>query len=158
MKIPISVLVLIHNLNREVLLIERADRPDFWQSVTGSLDQLDEPLEEAAIREIAEETGIDVHSLASGALQNLHHHVEYEIYPSWRYRYPPGVVRNTEHWFALSVAPDIPIRLAPREHLRYLWLPYKEAAQKCFSQSNRDVILQFFAEPGLLPKHIVRKD
>lgn len=150
MKIPISVLVLIHNLNRDVLLIERADRPDFWQSVTGSLDSPDEPLEAAAIREVAEETGIDVHALPKDALQNLHYQVEYEIYPKWRHRYPPGVERNQENWFALQVPADITIRLAPREHVNYVWLPYEEAAEKCFSHSNRDAILKFFTEPDFL--------
>lgn len=150
LKIPISVLVLIHNLNRDVLLIERADRPDFWQSVTGSLDSPDESLEAAAIREVAEETGIDVHALPKGALQNLHHQVEYEIYPKWRHRYPPGVEHNQEHWFALQVPVDITVRLSPREHLNYIWLPYEEAAEKCFSHTNRDAILKFFTEPHFL--------
>ena len=144
LKIPISVLVLIHNGNRDVLLLERADRPGFWQSVTGSLDFVDEPLENAAIREVAEETGIDINSLPSGSLQNLHHAVQYEIYPGWRHRYPPGVERNTEHWFALEAPSTSTIRLAPREHLQYVWLPYQEAAQKCFSHTNRDAILQFY--------------
>ncbi len=150
LKIPISVLVLIHNRNREVLLLERADRPGFWQSVTGSLDFIDEPFESAAIREAAEETGIDVHALPLGSLQNLHHAVQYEIYPGWRHRYPPGVERNTEHWFALEVPTDAPIRLAPREHLQYVWLPYQEAAQKCFSHTNRDAILKFYNDPPKL--------
>ncbi len=144
LKIPISVLVLIHNRNREVLLLERADRPGFWQSVTGSLDLIDEPLESAAIREVAEETGIDIRALPLGSLQNLHHGVQYEIYPGWRHRYPPGVERNMEHWFALEVPARTPIQLAPREHLQYVWLPYQEAAQKCFSHTNRDAILQFY--------------
>jgi dATP pyrophosphohydrolase len=150
LKIPISVLVLIHNRNREVLLLERADRPGFWQSVTGSLDLIDEPFESAAIREVAEETGIDVHALPLGSLQNLHHAVQYEIYPGWRHRYPPGVERNTEHWFALEVPADASIRLAPREHLQYVWLPYQEAAQKCFSHTNRDAILKFYNDPSEL--------
>ncbi len=150
LKIPISVLVLIHNRNREVLLLERADRPGFWQSVTGSLDLIDEPLENAAIREVAEETGIDIQALPLGSLQNLHHAVEYEIYPGWRHRYPLGVERNTEHWFALEVPVLTPVRLAPREHLQYLWLPYQEAAQKCFSHTNRDAILQFYNDPSKL--------
>ena len=147
LKIPISVLVLIHNLNREVLLIERADRPDFWQSVTGSLDSPSESLEGAAVREVAEETGIKVQTLPKGALKNLQHCVEYEIYPKWRHRYPPDVDRNTEHWFALEVPVGIAVQLAPREHLNYVWLPFEEAAQKCFSQSNRDAILKFFSPP-----------
>ena len=144
LKIPISVLVLIHNRNQEVLLLERADRPGFWQSVTGSLDFIDEPFESAAIREVAEETGINVQVLPLGALQNLHRAVQYEIYPGWRHRYPPGVERNTEHWFALEVPVNTTIRLAPREHLQYVWLPYQEAAQKCFSHTNRDAILRFY--------------
>ncbi len=148
LKIPISVLVLIHNPNREVLLIERADRPDFWQSVTGSLDTPEETLDSAAVREVAEETGIEVYALARGSLKNLHHYVEYEIYPTWRHRYPPGIERNTEHWFALEVPVGTPVNLAPREHLNYLWLPFEEAAQKCFSQSNRDAILKFFTQPN----------
>lgn len=151
LKIPISVLVLIHNRNQEVLLIERADRPDFWQSVTGSLDEAHESLESAAIREVAEETGIDVFSLPRGSLQNLDYHTDYEIYPSWRHRYPPGVVRNTEHWFALEVPVDIPIRLAPREHLNYIWLPYQKAAEKCFSHTNRAAILWFYEKQD--PSH-----
>lgn len=150
LKIPISVLVLIHNRNREVLLLERADRPGFWQSVTGSLDFIDEPFESAAIREVAEETGIDVQALPLGSLQNLHHAVQYEIYPGWRHRYPPGVERNTEHWFALEVPANTAIQLAPREHLQYVWLPYQEAAQKCFSHTNRDAILQFYSDPSKL--------
>ena len=150
LKIPISVLVLIHNRNREVLLLERADRPGFWQSVTGSVDFIDEPLESTAIREVAEETGIDVQALPLGSLQNLHHAVQYEIYPGWRHRYPPGVERNTEHWFALEVPASTPIRLAPREHLQYIWVPYEEAAQKCFSHTNRDAILQFYNDSSKL--------
>ena len=152
LKIPISVLVLIHNRNREVLLLERADRPGFWQSVTGSLDFIDEPFESAAIREVAEETGINVQVLPLGALQNLHHAVQYEIYPGWRHRYPPGVERNTEHWFALEVPVNTTIRLAPREHLQYVWLPYQEAAQKCFSHTNRDAILQFYNDTSKLTR------
>ncbi len=150
LKIPISVLVLIHNRNQEVLLLERADRPGFWQSVTGSVDFIDEPLESTAIREVAEETGIDVQALPLGSLQNLHHAVQYEIYPGWRHRYPLGVERNTEHWFALEVPANTAIRLAPREHLQYVWLPYQEAAQKCFSHTNRDAILQFYNDPSKL--------
>ena len=82
-KIPISVLVVIHNTNGDVLLIERADRPGFWQSVTGSLDFPHEPTREAAIREVFEETGIDITVLPGDALQDMQHAIEYEIYPDW---------------------------------------------------------------------------
>ncbi len=145
LKIPISVLVVIYKSNGEVLLIERADRANFWQSVTGSLDFLEENLSLAASREVLEETGIDIAALPPEALQDMHHQIEYEIYPQWRYRYAPGVTRNTEHWFSLGVPDNIDITLAPREHIAYQWLPYREAAEKCFSPSNGQAILKLFS-------------
>ena len=145
MKIPISVLVVIYKSNRDVLLIERADRSGFWQSVTGSLDAPEEDLVLAAAREVFEETGIAVDCLPKGALQNMHQQIEYEIYPEWRFRYAPGVTRNTEHWFALEVPENTPVILAPREHVAYEWLPYEKAAQKCFSRSNGEAILKLFS-------------
>lgn len=143
-KIPESVLVVIHTVEREVLLIERADRPGFWQSVTGSKDLPDEPLDFTARREVAEETGIVVGSPAvpDAALRDWDLANVYEIYPVWRHRYAPGVTRNTEHVFGLRVPRDIPVVLAPREHLRFEWLPWREAADRCFSPSNAEAILQ----------------
>ena len=126
-------------------MIERADRTGFWQSVTGSLDTLDEDLALAAAREVFEETGIAVDQLPKGALQNMHHQIEYEIYPEWRFRYQAGITRNTEHWFALQVPEDTEVRLSPREHVAYEWLPYEAAAKKCFSPSNGEAILKVFS-------------
>ncbi|ANJ00478.1 dihydroneopterin triphosphate diphosphatase [Polynucleobacter wuianus] len=145
MKIPISILVVIYKSNRDVLLIERADRAGFWQSVTGSLDAPDEDLAYAATREVFEETGIAIDQLPGGALCNMHHQIEYEIYPEWRFRYAPGVTRNTEHWFALQVPDSIQVKLSPREHVAYEWLPFEEAAKKCFSRSNGEAILKLFS-------------
>ena len=143
-KIPRSVLVVIHTVDLDVLLLERADRPGFWQSVTGSLDAIDEPPEAAAAREVDEETGIDAG--VDGVLDDWNHVIEYDIYPQWRHRYAPDIVRNTEHWFGLALPADFPsrdrIRVAPREHLQYAWLGYREAAARCFSPSNAEAILQ----------------
>ncbi|MGH8783992.1 MAG: dihydroneopterin triphosphate diphosphatase [Cupriavidus necator] len=138
-KIPESVLVVIYTPDLQVLLLERADRPGFWQSVTGSLDTLDEPLALTAAREVAEETGIIAgeHQLADWA-----HTIQYEIYPQWRHRYAEGVTRNTEHWFGLRVSGALPVTLAPREHLQSRWLPWEQAAQQCFSSSNAEAIRQ----------------
>jgi len=140
-KIPESVLVVIHTADLEVLLIERAGNPGFWQSVTGSLDALDEPLLTTATRELQEETGI-VADGESIVLRDWHLSNVYEIYPVWRHRYAPGVTHNTEHVFSVQVPRDIPITLAPREHVAHVWLPYLEAADKCFSPSNAEAILQ----------------
>ena len=126
-------------------MIERADRAGFWQSVTGSLDRSDEDLAQAATREVFEETGIAVDQLPADALRNLHHQIEYEIYPEWRFRYAPGVTKNTEHWFSLQVPENTSIQLSPREHVAYEWLPFAEAAQKCFSPSNGEAILKLFS-------------
>ncbi|BDX22310.1 NUDIX pyrophosphatase [Polynucleobacter sp. TUM22923] len=145
MKIPISVLVVIYKSNGEVLLIERADKANFWQSVTGSIDAIDEDLSVAAAREVHEETGINVALLSLGALQSMHHQIDYEIYPQWRHRYAPGVIKNTEHWFSLLVPDDTPITLAPREHVAYQWVHFQEAASLCFSPSNGQAISQLFS-------------
>ena len=145
MKIPISVLVVIYKSNGEVLLIERADRVNFWQSVTGSIDFLDEDLSAAAAREVLEETGIDVQALPASSLQDMRHQIEYEIYPQWRHRYAPGVSKNAEHWFSLLVPNEVSVKLAPREHVAYQWLPHAEAVSKCFSPSNGEAILKLFS-------------
>ena len=136
-KIPESVLVVIHTAALDVLLIERADHPGYWQSVTGSKDRADEPLAETAVREVAEETGITAGTLRDWALENV-----YEIYPVWRHRYAPGVTHNTEHVFGLTVPSRVPVKLSPREHTAFAWLPWREAADRCFSPSNAEAILQ----------------
>ncbi|AOJ69948.1 MULTISPECIES: dihydroneopterin triphosphate diphosphatase [Burkholderia] len=143
-KIPESVLVVIHTPALDVLVIKRADQPDFWQSVTGSKDALDEPIAQAAAREVAEETGIVVGSpgVPPAALVDWHHAIEYTIYPQYLHRYAPGVTRNTEHWFSLEVPGRVDVTLSPREHTDYLWLPYRDAAARCYSPSNAQAILQ----------------
>ena len=128
-KIPISVLVVIHTPDMQVLLLERADHPGYWQSVTGSQNE-GETLEETAIREVAEETGLDANCylLTDCRIQN-----EYEIYEEWRWRYPPEVTHNTEHVFGLLVPESAPVTIAPREHLSFAWMPWSEATEKVFS-------------------------
>lgn len=140
-KMPISVLVVIHTPDSQVLLLERADRPGWWQSVTGSQDA-GETLAQTAAREVLEETGLDVreHALSDWAWHNV-----YEIYECYRHRYAPGTTHNTEHVFGLQVPEPLPVQLAPREHLNYQWLPWAAAAAKCFSPSNAEAILRLGA-------------
>ena len=137
-KIPESVLVVIHTPERDVLLIDRADHPGFWQSVTGSKDFSDESLVDAAVREVQEETGIqaDASHLKDWAVSNI-----YDIYPAWQHRYAPGVTRNTEHVFSLCVPSGTQITLSPTEHTAFQWLPYRDAADVCYSPSNAEAIL-----------------
>ncbi|HET9750634.1 MAG TPA: dihydroneopterin triphosphate diphosphatase [Casimicrobiaceae bacterium] len=137
-KQPVSALVIVYTAELHVLLLERADFPDHWQSVTGSRDQ-DETLADTATRELLEETGIEAE--AFGGVVDWHVSRDYEIYPQWRHRYPAGTTMNTEHVFSVDVRQPVPIRLATREHLRYVWLPWRAAAERCFSWTNRDAIL-----------------
>jgi len=143
-KIPISVLVVIHTPELQVLLLERADRPGFWQSVTGSQDA-GETLPQTARREVGEETGLDA---GSYELRDWHKQNRYEIYPHWRSRYAPGVTHNVENVFSLQLPQALPVTVAAKEHLQYVWLPWREAADKVFSWSNAEAIRE-------LPERVV---
>ncbi len=136
-KIPVSTLVVVFTPDLRVLLIERADVPGYWQSVTGSQEP-GETLADTARRELLEETSID--AAAHGGLDDWNLANVYTIYPRWRHRYAPGTTHNTEHVFALALPEPVAVRLDPREHRSFLWLPWEEAAAKCFSWSNRDAI------------------
>ena len=144
-KIPESVLVIVHTPRADVLLIERADHPGFWQSVTGSKDFLNESLRSTAAREVMEETGVqaDPAQFVDWSVSNI-----YEIYPEWKHRYAPGVNRNTEHVFSLCVAAQTNIVVSPAEHTAFQWLPLRAAADACFSPSNAEAILML---PRFLP-------
>jgi dATP pyrophosphohydrolase len=146
-KIPISTLVLVHTGDLRVLLLERADYPGYWQSVTGS-QEAGETLAQTATRELAEETGID--AAAYGGAVDWQVSNEYAIFPRWRHRYPAGTTHNTEHVFSLQVPEPVPVRLAPDEHLAHVWLPWADAAPKCFSWSNRQAIEE-------LPRRVARR-
>jgi dATP pyrophosphohydrolase len=135
-KTPISVLVLIYTPDLQVLLLDRADKPGFWQSVTGSIEG-EESLRETAIREVHEETGLEAEQFKLTDWQLSH---VYEIYPHWRYRYAPGVTENTEHLFGLQLPETLPPKLNPREHLAYEWVDWREAAKRVFSWTNVEAL------------------
>ena len=144
-KTPISALILIHTADLQVLIMERADKAGYWQSVTGSLEAGETPLH-AAIREVQEETGLDAtqYYLQDWEMSNV-----YEIYEHWRYRYAPGVTHNTEHLFGLELAKPAPIILAPDEHVKYEWVDWREAAKRVFSWTNVDAIAKLGEHHGL---------
>jgi dATP pyrophosphohydrolase len=137
-KKPVSVLVVIHTTALDVLLLERSRHPGFWQSVTGSQED-DEPLLETARREVLEETGIGA---AAADFIDWQLTNRYEIFAEWRFRYAPGVTHNIEHVFSLILPEPREVTVAPDEHLGYRWLPWRQAAEACFSWSNRDAILE----------------
>ena len=154
-KIPMSVLVVLYTTALDVLVLRRTDGDglgaDYWQSVTGSKDSLDEGWALTAQREVAEETGIVCTLGAPGHAVLIDWQLEniYDIYPQWLHRYAPGVSRNTERLFGLQLRDRCAVQLNPREHTAYEWLPYYQAAERCFSPSNAEAILQLprFAIP-----------
>ncbi len=150
-KIPVSVLVVIYSPNRRFLVLERADKPGYWQSVTGSLDTVSESPFHAAVRELFEETGIQAVAdeqcgglftlsekdhYALNRLRTWPHQTQYEIMSHWLHRYPNGITHNTEHWFFVCIAQDTPVQINPREHLQHAWLDAEQASAVCFSPSN----------------------
>lgn len=137
-KIPISVLVLLHDHQGRVLLLERKDKPGFWQSVTGSLEEGETPFQ-AALREVKEETGL---IMQPETVRDWHYSCEYEIFLHWRHRYPEGCTHNTEHWFSYALPEQTVVQLS--EHIAQEWLPAPEAAKRVFSPSNKEIILQYW--------------
>lgn len=145
-KQPISALVVIYTDDLDVLLLERADYPGAWQSVTGSREG-EEQLVETASREVLEETGLDAQLYR---LNDWHEQNTYTIYAKWQHRYPVGTTHNVEHVFGLQLPRQQPVKIASREHISYQWLPWQEAAEKVFSPSNRTAILE-------LPHRVIGK-
>ncbi|RQO78421.1 dihydroneopterin triphosphate diphosphatase [Aquitalea sp. FJL05] len=144
-KQPVSVLVVIHTADGQVLLIERADKAGYWQSVTGSREG-EESLLQTACRELLEETGLvaAAHQLTDWQLHN-----RYEIYPHWRHRYPAGVTHNDEYVFGLQLVHAQEVQLAPGEHTAQQWLPWQQAAELVFSPSNAAAIRLLPSRLGL---------
>jgi dihydroneopterin triphosphate diphosphatase len=149
-KTPVSALILIYTSDLQVLIMERADKAGFWQSVTGSLEVLaDGSLEanrDAAIREVLEETGLIAtdYKFSDWQLSNV-----YEIYPHWRHRYAPDITHNTEHVFGLELPAALPVQLAEDEHLRYEWVDWRVAAQRVFSWTNVEALRELGERNGL---------
>jgi dATP pyrophosphohydrolase len=143
-KIPESVLVVVHTRALDVLLLERARQPGFWQSVTGSREAHDADIAATARRELAEETGLSAGTLSDWGIEN-----RYDIWPQWRARYAPDVTHNTEHVFGFQIDSPIAATLDPREHIAQLWLPWRQAMAKTFSPTNRAAI-------GLLPERFAK--
>lgn len=134
---PESVLVVVYTKALDVLLIQRADLPDFWQSVTGTLEPAELPVQ-TAHRELAEETGLAGLELVDCQTSN-----RYRINPHWASRYAPDVTHNTEHVFKVLLPSMLPIKLNPDEHLSHEWCQPEVAVQRCSSATNREAIIRF---------------
>ena len=133
-KIPISVLVLIHTKNKEILILKKKNDKDLWQSVTGSLNENETPIQ-AAKREVFEETGLNAENLIDCEKKYI-----FEIYEMWKHKYEEGTTHNTEHVFKLELDCKTNIKLDENEHSSYEWVSMVKAAEKVFSHTNRQAI------------------
>ena len=135
-----SVLVVIYAENtRRVLMLQRRDDPDFWQSVTGSLETNETPTE-TAIRELWEEVRLKIEA-KSTALFDCDESIEFEIFPYFRYKYAPNVTHCREHWFLLAVEQEFTPELT--EHLAFQWVSPTRAIQMTKSPNNAEAIRKY---------------
>ncbi|MFT4942117.1 MAG: dATP pyrophosphohydrolase [Paraglaciecola sp.] len=144
-RIPQSALTVVYNRAGQVLVMQRNDDPEFWQSVTGTLELGEKPIE-TALREVLEETSIDI-TRSAYQLIDCQKINTYDIRDRWKHRYPPGTPYNTEHVFAVEVANDQGISLT--EHSAYLWLDKTSAIKKVWSDTNREAILLYVPDTSL---------
>lgn len=144
-KRPESVLVVVFTRARDCLLLERAQPVGFWQSVTGSLRWGETPAE-CAVRELEEETGLSAVGLRDAGVAR-----EFPILPAWRARYAPDVATNVEHLWHLELPARRNVRLQPREHVAYEWLPLELAIAKVASWTNREALEHLARRPADLP-------
>ena len=135
-----SVLVVIYakDTNR-VLMLQRQDDPDFWQSVTGTIESGETP-KNTAIRELWEEVRLDI-SENSTALFDCKESIEFEIFPHFRYKYAPNVTHCHEHWFLLAMEQEFEPVLS--EHLAYRWVSPEQAIQMTKSSNNAEAIRKY---------------
>jgi dATP pyrophosphohydrolase len=146
LKRPESVLVIIRNDENQVLIMQRDDDANFWQSVTGTIEKGEIPLN-AAYRELGEETGIVLipkEVSPEYRIVDCRRVNQYQIRSSWLHRYPKGTKYNNEYVFSVKVAASSKIVLS--EHTDYAWVTKAEALQRVWSKSNRDAIADFVPE------------
>ena len=133
-KIPISVLIIVYTKNKNILLLNKKGKDNMWQSITGSLQINEKPLD-AAKRELFEETGIVSNNIIDCKKEHI-----FEIYEMWRHKYEDGITHNTEHVFKLELDDIIDIKLDSDEHDSFEWASRVKAAEKVFSHTNRQAI------------------
>ncbi len=142
---PESVLVVVYTRTGNALLLRRADHPEFWQSITGSIEWSDETPAAAAVRELREETGLRA---APPELRDWRVSRRYVLFPQWRHQYAPGVTENTEHLFSLELPEEVAITVRPGEHSEYRWVPFAEAVERVSFSTNRDALLDLMRSRG----------
>ena len=131
---PVSVLVVVHT-DDHALLLRRTSPFEFWQSITGSL-QDGETHARAARRELAEETGLT----DEGELYYTGVSRQFAIDPRWRNRFAPGIVENVEFEWRYRLRATTSVNLSQSEHSEYKWLPLADAIERAWSWTNRDAL------------------
>lgn len=133
-----SVLVVVFiKSSKEVLLLQRNDDATFWQSVSGSLEFNELPIE-AAVREVYEELGLKIQS---SSLIDCKKQLTFDIFEQFLYKFAPGVTQCLEHWFLLALDEKPNITLT--EHSAYKWVDALAAQEITKSWNNALAIHDF---------------
>ena len=127
------VKILVHDSDRILLLHRRAERGNFWQPVTGSIEEGELPLETAR-RELVEETG------HPGDPRPLDLEQSFLIESAYLAAKHDGPIIASEINFASTLDSRLPIKLDPEEHDGHGWFTFAEAYEKIRWTDDREAL------------------
>jgi lipoyl(octanoyl) transferase len=129
------VKVMVHDGERVLLLHRRPERGNFWQPITGSIEDGEAP-PATARRELREETGYDGVPEDLGLQQSFM--IESHYLSS---KFPPPVIA-TEIGFAARVNGDRNVRMDAEEHDAFGWFTFAEAYERIRWSDDREALEQ----------------
>ena len=127
------VKVMMHDGQRVLLLHRRPERGNFWQPITGSIEEGEQP-RDTARRELAEETGQDGDPEPIDLEQSFM--IESHFLEA---KHPPPIIA-TETAFVVEVAAGMPIRMDTAEHDDYGWFTFAEAYERIRWSDDREAL------------------
>jgi dATP pyrophosphohydrolase len=120
----------------DIAVLQRTDKGEFqgvWELPGGKVDLPHETIAEGAVREVGEETGIEIDLLPFGS-----EIIDDRIIPVWDGKH--GGKRYISHAF-LGSAASREVVLNPKEHKDWLWLPPPQALKLPLSQTSRNALM-----------------
>jgi lipoyl(octanoyl) transferase len=125
--------VMVHDDDRLLLLHRRPERGNFWQPITGGIEDGESPAE-AARREVLEETGNRGEPEEIGITQSFM--IESQFLSS---RLGTPVIAS-EIGFAAEIDSRLPIRIDADEHDEFGWFTFAEAYERIRWSDDREAL------------------